>query len=100
MMRMAFSHRGGMQDMKILLAAIFIMNIVGLWIMGEDKKRAKRHEYRIRERTLWLVALFGGAVGTTAGMQLFRHKTKHVSFKIGFPVLAIVEVFLLIKFLL
>jgi uncharacterized membrane protein YsdA (DUF1294 family) len=86
--------------MTILIPAFFIMNIVGLWVMGEDKKRAKKHKYRIRERTLWLVALFGGAVGTTVGMQLFRHKTKHVSFKIGFPVLAILELILLFKWLL
>jgi len=68
--------------------------------MWEDKRRAKNHEFRISERTLWLVALFGGAVGTTAGMQLYRHKTKHTSFKIGFPVLAVIELVLLIKFLL
>jgi uncharacterized membrane protein YsdA (DUF1294 family) len=86
--------------MKIWLLAYLIMNIAGLVIMWEDKKRAKKHEYRMRERTLWLVALFGGAVGTTAGMQLYRHKTKHTSFKIGFPVLAVIELVLLIKFLL
>ncbi|MFF2450461.1 DUF1294 domain-containing protein [Neobacillus sp. NPDC058068] len=86
--------------MKVMLAVIFIMNIVGLWIMGEDKKRAKKHEYRIRERTLWLVALFGGAVGATAGMQLYRHKTKHLSFKIGFPVLAVIELILFVKWLI
>jgi uncharacterized membrane protein YsdA (DUF1294 family) len=83
--------------MAIWLVAYLIVNIVGILIMGEDKKRAKKHQYRIRERTLWLVALFGGAVGTTAGMQLYRHKTKHVSFKVGFPVLAIVELILFIK---
>jgi uncharacterized membrane protein YsdA (DUF1294 family) len=44
------------------------------------------------------VAIFGGAVGTTAGMQLFRHKTKHVNFKIGFPILAAAEVILLSYF--
>jgi uncharacterized membrane protein YsdA (DUF1294 family) len=77
--------------MKIWLVAYFIMNMAGLVIMWEDKKRAKKHEYRIPERTLWMVAIFGGAVGATAGMQLYRHKTKHTSFKIGFPVLAIIE---------
>jgi len=86
--------------MKIWFVAYFIMNIAGLVIMWEDKRRAKKHEFRISERTLWLVALFGGAVGTTAGMQLYRHKTKHTSFKIGFPVLAVIELVLLIKFLL
>ncbi|MDR7237475.1 DUF1294 domain-containing protein [Neobacillus drentensis] len=86
--------------MKIWLVVYLIMNIAGLLIMGEDKKRAKKHQYRISERTLWMVAILGGAVGTTTGMQLYRHKTKHTAFKIGFPFLAGIELVLLIKFLL
>jgi uncharacterized membrane protein YsdA (DUF1294 family) len=86
--------------MAIWIGLYLIMNIIGLFIMGADKKRAQKHQYRISERTLWMVAILGGAVGTTAGMQLYRHKTKHTSFKIGFPVLAGIELVLLIKFLL
>ena len=98
-MRMAFSVKGEM-GMKLFLIAVFVMNLAGLLIMGEDKKRAKRHQYRISERTLWLVAIFGGAVGTTAGMQAFRHKTKHTSFKLGFPVLAIIELIIFFKIII
>ncbi|MFZ7945629.1 DUF1294 domain-containing protein [Neobacillus sp. 19] len=83
----------------MILVGFLVMNIAGLLIMGEDKKRAKKHQYRISEQTLWLVALFGGAIGTTAGMQLYRHKTKHLSFKVGFPLLAVVEAVLLIMYL-
>ncbi|MDQ0197044.1 DUF1294 domain-containing protein [Neobacillus ginsengisoli] len=86
-------------DIKTLLfVAYLLMNIIGLFIMQIDKNRAIKHQYRIREKTLWLVALFGGAVGTTMGMQIYRHKTKHLSFKIGFPLLAIVEIILFIYF--
>ncbi|CRK84366.1 DUF1294 domain-containing protein [Neobacillus massiliamazoniensis] len=77
-----------------VFAVLLIMNIIGLMIMGIDKNRAIKHKYRIRERTLWLVAIFGGAIGTTIGMQVYRHKTKHLSFKIGFPLLAILEIVL------
>jgi uncharacterized membrane protein YsdA (DUF1294 family) len=66
--------------------------------MRVDKNRAIHHEYRISEKSLWLTALLGGAVGTTLGMQLFRHKTKHLSFKIGFPLLAFIELILFIYF--
>jgi uncharacterized membrane protein YsdA (DUF1294 family) len=83
----------------VVLAAYFIMNIVGIFIMGVDKKRAKKHEYRISERTLWFVSILGGAVGTTIGMQLFRHKTKHLSFKIGFPLLAVGEIIIFLYFM-
>ncbi|MBS4215409.1 DUF1294 domain-containing protein [Neobacillus rhizophilus] len=80
-----------------LWAAIMAINIVSFCLMGVDKSRAKKHQYRIRERTLWLAALFGGAVGATVGMYFFRHKTKHLQFKIGFPILAIIDVILYIK---
>jgi uncharacterized membrane protein YsdA (DUF1294 family) len=81
--------------MNIILGAYIIMNLIGLMVMKIDKERARKQQYRISEKTLWLIALFGGAVGTTAGMQAFRHKTKHQSFKIGFPLLAVAEVILL-----
>ncbi|WP_413308354.1 DUF1294 domain-containing protein [Bacillus sp. 1P10SD] len=86
-----------MDSKVVLLMGYIIMSLIGLIIMGEDKKRARKHQYRISERTLWLVALFGGAIGTTAGMQIYRHKTKHLAFQIGFPFLAGVELILLIK---
>ncbi|NYE07743.1 uncharacterized membrane protein YsdA (DUF1294 family) [Bacillus niacini] len=92
---MAFSIKG---DGNMILGAYIVMNLIGLIVMKLDKERAKKHQYRISENTLWLVAIFGGAVGTTAGMQLFRHKTKHVNFKIGFPILAAAEVILLSYF--
>jgi uncharacterized membrane protein YsdA (DUF1294 family) len=88
-----------MDGKTVLIVAYLFMNIVGLYIMGEDKSRAKKHQYRISENTLWLVALFGGGVGTTIGMQVFRHKTKHLTFKIGFPFLALAEFILFIYFL-
>jgi uncharacterized membrane protein YsdA (DUF1294 family) len=89
-----------MDEKTLLLAAFLIMNIVGLLIMGVDKKRAIKHQYRISEKSLWLVALFGGALGATAGMRLYRHKTKHLSFKIGFPVLAAGEMILILMLFL
>ena len=80
--------------MDALIAVYVVMNLVGLFIMRHDKNKAIHHEYRVRERTLWLVALFGGAVGATVGMRLYRHKTKHLNFRIGFPFLAVVEIIL------
>ncbi|SFB17100.1 MULTISPECIES: DUF1294 domain-containing protein [unclassified Bacillus (in: firmicutes)] len=77
--------------MEVLLVAFLIMNFIGFAIMGIDKQKAKKNQYRISENTLWMTALFGGAIGTTVGMKFFRHKTKHTSFKWGFPFLGIIE---------
>ena len=85
--------------MEYGLIVYLLMNLIGFVIMGMDKSRAKKHEYRISERSLWTIALFGGAIGATAGMKIYRHKTKHTSFKIGFPLLAIIQIVLFLYFL-
>ena len=65
-------------------------------MMALDKRRARRGAWRISERTLFAFALLGGAVGGTAGMFLFRHKTKHWTFRLAFPVLAAAQLALLL----
>lgn len=73
--------------MKLFIAYIIIVNIVGFVLMGVDKKRAIRGAWRIPEATLFGTALLGGALGCTLGMQHFRHKTKHWYFKYGMPLI-------------
>ena len=76
------------------LPACFLV-LVNLWaffLMAFDKRRAKRPgARRIRERTLFLSALLGGALGATLGMWIFRHKTKHWYFAWGLPILLLAQ---------
>ena len=60
-----------------LLILYAAMSLVALLLFSEDKRRAKRKKWRIRESVLLGSALLGGAVGALLGMKLFRHKTKH-----------------------
>ncbi len=75
----------------ILLVYLFIINLIGLFVMWSDKQKAKKGAWRIKEKTLFLVALLGGALGTTCGMYWFRHKTQHWYFKYGFPLILILQ---------
>jgi len=52
------------------------MSIIALSLYGIDKRRAAQHKWRIKEVTLLLFGLLGGAPGAIAGMRLFHHKTK------------------------
>lgn len=63
--------------------------------MGIDKLKAKKRAFRIPEATLFILALFGGSLGTTLGMFLFRHKTRHWYFLYGMPIILIIQVILL-----
>ena len=58
-----------------------VINVLGLIVMGADKWKAKHNAWRIPEKTLFLVSLLGGSIGTWAGMYLFRHKTKALVFR-------------------
>lgn len=74
---------------------IVVMNIAGFLVMGLDKAKAKANAWRIPEKTLLLIALLGGCLGVWAGMNVFRHKTKHWYFKYGVPAIFFVELFFL-----
>lgn len=74
-----------------LTVYVMLINAAALAVMGWDKGLAKAGARRIPERTLWTLAWLGGAPGAWAGMRLFHHKTRHDIFRLGFPLLALVE---------
>jgi uncharacterized membrane protein YsdA (DUF1294 family) len=59
--------------------------------MGIDKYKAKKKTWRIPEATLFLFAIFGGSLGSTLGMFIFHHKTRHWYFRYGLPLILIVQ---------
>jgi uncharacterized membrane protein YsdA (DUF1294 family) len=69
-----------------------IVNTIALLMMGIDKRRAVRGGRRVPEKRLFLAALIGGAAGILVGMLWFRHKTRHVSFRLGIPLLLMAQV--------
>ncbi|MBQ3029745.1 MAG: DUF1294 domain-containing protein [Agathobacter sp.] len=80
--------------MEIVMIYLVVANLCGFLAMGLDKEKAKRGEWRIPEKTLFGIALFGGGIGVWFGMNTFRHKTKHWYFKYGIPAIVFAELFL------
>lgn len=79
-------------DIKnIILIYLIILNLAGFCLMGLDKYKAKKHLWRIPEKTLFLASLLGGSAGTLAGMYFFHHKTKHWYFVTGMPAILLVQ---------
>lgn len=74
---------------KILAVYLCIINLAGFVICFVDKKKAQRGAWRIPEKTLFTVSGLGGCFGFLAGMSLFRHKTKHLSFKLLIPLFCV-----------
>ncbi|MGG0644666.1 DUF1294 domain-containing protein [Sporosarcina gallistercoris] len=75
---------------------------ISIWAfiaMGYDKRQAKRKKSRVSEKTLWLLAIAGGGIGAYFGMQVFRHKTLHTSFRVGFLMLALIDLAVILYFI-
>lgn len=77
--------------MELIILFLLFMNILGFVLMFSDKRRARRGDWRIRERTLFLTAVFGGSLGSILGMWLFHHKTKHWYFVLGMPLILFLQ---------
>ncbi|NLU24381.1 MAG: DUF1294 domain-containing protein [Clostridiales bacterium] len=70
-------------------------SLIAFCVYGADKYRARRHLWRIPEKTLFLLALLGGSPGALLGMLCFRHKTRHHAFQIGIPAILLAQAALL-----
>ena len=68
-----------------------VMSLVSFCLMGFDKRRARRDGWRVRERTFFIAALLGGALGGVLGMHVFHHKTRHWYFRYGLPAILLLQ---------
>ena len=70
---------------------IVIINIVTFIIYGIDKYKAKKGKWRIPENSLIGLAIIGGSIGAYLGMRVWHHKTMHLKFKYGIPLIIIIQ---------
>ena len=80
--------------LKYFIIYLIVMNLIAFLAMYIDKKRAKYGKWRIKEHTVFVLALLGGSIGAIVGMYTFRHKTQKARFFIGFPAILIAEILL------
>lgn len=83
-----------------IIIYLLSINLIGVFAMYIDKKKAQYGKWRIAEKTLILIALLGGSIGTLIGMYWFRHKTKKIKFVLGFPTILISEIVIIAYFLI
>ena len=77
---------------KVALIYLLTVNALGFLLMTVDKYKAKKNLWRIPESTLMTVAVIGGSVGSLIGMYTVRHKTKHLKFTLGIPVILVLQI--------
>lgn len=86
----------------LLLAVVYclVINIAGIAVCGIDKRKAIRRQWRIPEKDILMIAVLGGSPGVLIGMYGFRHKTKHLLFTIGVPMILLCQILLAAVFII
>ena len=74
---------------------LIALNIVTFFVYGIDKLKAKQGYWRISEATLLFLAVIGGCIGALLGMKVWHHKTMHLKFKYGLPLILLAQIALI-----
>ena len=85
--------------MKYFIIYLIIINIIALIVTVHDKNAAARGSWRVKERTLMLVSILGGAPVMYLTMLTIHHKTRKPLFMVGIPLIFLAEcaVFLVLR---
>ena len=83
---------------NLFYCCLIVLNIVTFVVYGIDKWKAMKGRWRISEFTLLLLAVIGGSIGALLGMRVWHHKTKHLKFKYGVPLILLAQLALLYFF--
>ena len=84
-----------LNNYRLLISIIFLMNLISFTIFYIDKRKSIKGNNRISENSLLLSALLLGSIGAFLSMQIFRHKTKKLKFRILVPLFFVLRVLIL-----
>ena len=82
--------------MKPFLYYFLIISVSSALITIHDKLAAKRRAARVPEKIMLLFAALGGSVSMYITMLLIRHKTRHLKFMAGIPVIFVLQICLIL----
>ena len=85
--------------MEYFVLYLCIVNAIGFVLMLADKKKAIKKQWRIPEKTLLGIAFIGGSLGSLLGMYTCRHKTRHIQFTLGIPLMLVLQISAILFFL-
>ena len=81
------------EQILILVAAwLAFISLVAVIVTVADKVKAKRGKWRVPEATLMGISALGGSVAMLVTMIMIRHKTKHMKFMVGIPIIIALQI--------
>ena len=83
----------------VLTAAVIwlcVISLIAIVITISDKIKAKRNRWRVPEATLLLISALGGSAAMYLTMLTIRHKTRHIKFMLGIPLILVFQIVIVI----
>lgn len=84
-----------MQPATIIFFFILV-NVLSYLIMHVDKNNSRNGRKRISEASLLSMAFIGGSIGVLVAMYMLHHKTRKNKFRIGVPVILVLQILLIL----
>lgn len=77
---------------KIVLIYLAAISLLAVILTIHDKNSAKKGAWRVKERTLLFISLFGGSAAMLLTMLAIRHKTRRAKFIVGIPLILALQI--------
>lgn len=77
--------------MNLTVYYFFLINFIAFAIIAYDKNLAIKNKRRISEKTLLTWLVFGGTIGSSLAMLIFRHKTAKKSYLLKFWLIVVIQ---------
>ena len=76
----------------ILAIYLILINLIAVIVTIYDKLCAVKRRWRVKESTLLLLSALGGSICMYITMLLIKHKTRHIKFMLGIPLILIIQI--------
>ena len=77
--------------MEYLWGYLALISLIAVLFTLFDKHAARKGKWRIKERTLLIIAGLGGSVAMLAAMLTAWHKTRKAKFMVGIPAIVFLQ---------
>ncbi len=76
----------------IFACYIGLISLVSMIVTVCDKSRSQKGKWRVPEKTLILLSALGGSLAMYLTMHIIRHKTRHIKFMLGIPIIMLFQI--------
>lgn len=77
---------------SVLLIYLGVISLVSIIVTIADKVKSIKGAWRVPEKTLLILSALGGSVAMYLTMHIIRHKTRHIKFMLGIPIIMLFQI--------